>query len=180
MNDKFLHNVFGEKIDGQPSLKDKSFGKMTEEGDIVPDYQGSEYTDQDGFDIRYNENGEYKVRMSLAKGSILCRYGTEMGRYTTYVGASYEQLALPWDIRTVQYHEYEVIADGFFVELVVTKGIVGPQSTFRSEGGAIQFLHDTTIHEEVESRHTLRRISYENECGRKNLRDFETDHERNN
>lgn len=95
MDNEFLHNVFGEKIYGAPLLRDKSFGKVTAEGDIVPDYAGSEYTDQDGFDIRHGENGEYKVRISLAKGSILCRYGAETGRYTTYVGVPYEQLALP-------------------------------------------------------------------------------------
>lgn len=91
----------------------------------------------------------------------------------------YEQLALPWDIRSVQYHEYEVVADGLNVALVVTKGIVGPQPGFGSDGGAIQFLHRCSILEEIEARHTLRRIPYDDEIRRKNAGHSEGCNERN-
>ena len=141
-----LHNVFGEPVGDRPVLASPQFGRINEKGELVPNFQTGIYTDSDGFDTRNTEeNGNYRIEICLAKGTRLCRYGTEYGRYTTYVGAMYEQLALPWDIHSVQYHEYEVVADGLNVALVVTKGIVGPQPGFGSEGGAIQFLHRCSV-----------------------------------
>ena len=181
MDNEFLHNVFGEKVGEKPEFADPNFGKVLQNGRIVPDYQIGDYTDCDGFDTRnIEENGKYTIPFMLAKGNRICRYGSEAGKYTTYVGSPYEQLALPWDINTVQYHEYEVIADGLKVSLVVTKGIVGPQPKFHSRGGAIQFLHNYTIEQEVKERYTLRRIDYDDEIGRKNHNDFKGNDDRHN
>lgn len=180
MENNFLHNVFGVAVSEPPHLRDVSFAKKNENGKLVPNYTVGEYTDEDGFDLRNIEaNGLHKIDIRLAKGTRLCRYGNEAGRYTTYVGSAYEQLALPWDINSVQYHEYEVIADGLEVELVVTKGIVGPQEAFRSSGGAVQFLHKCSIRQEVEENRTLRRINYEDEIGRRSFENPGTSDGRN-
>lgn len=181
MENEIFHNVFGEEVAETPILAKREYGILNQYGDLVPNYCVGDYTDKNGFDTRNIElNGEYTTEMKLPKGTMLCRYGSEYGKYSTYVGATYEQLALPWDIRSIQYHEYEVIADGLEVELVVTKGLVGPQETFRSEGGAIQFLHKYSILEEVEERHTLRRINYDCEIGRKDPAILNASNERNN
>lgn len=179
MENEIFHNVFGEEISGEPQPRKRSFVRENEDGETVPDYRVCKYTDEDGFDLRNVEgNGSYKIDIRLAKGTRLCRYGFESGKYTTYVGAIYEQLSLPWDIRTAPYYEYEVIADGLEVELIVTKGVVGPQEAFESEGGEIQFLHKYTIREEIEERNTLRRIDYDHEIGRKDPRNISESNER--
>ena len=95
--------------------------------------------------------------MELVKGTVLCRYGYENGQFSTYKGVPYEQLSLPWKKETQPYFEYEVIADGYFVKCIVTKGKVG--AAFGSVGGAIQFKHPHSLRQEVEVYKTLRRIT---------------------
>lgn len=42
------------------------------------------------------------------------------------------------------------------------------------------FLHNYTIEQEVKERHTLRRIDYDDEIGRKNHNDFKGNDDRHN
>lgn len=121
------------KADGSPN--------WTEENDNV---------DGDGFDkTNVCENGEYKQLVILPKGTKLCRYGAATGRTTTFIGTPYEECGLPFVKETVEYHEYEVIADGVSVICRAVKGRVA--AMFGSSGGAIQFVHQRKIVNEIET-----------------------------
>ena len=78
---------------------------------------------------------------------MLCRYGYSIGKLTTLKGTDYDKLGLPYLKETVEYHEYEVIADGISVRCFVCKGFVAKM--FNSVGGAIQFLHSQPIADEI-------------------------------
>ena len=68
---------------------------------------------------------------------------------TTLAGTKYEYLGLPYKKDTIEYHEYEVVADGITVHCIVTKGKAAKM--FNSPGGAIQFLHKRSIDEEIKT-----------------------------
>ncbi len=150
---KAKYNCFGEALNNtEPMLAHVEFGRINEVGDLVPDWAlESDFVDNDGFDkTNVEEDGNYKQLIMLPKGTKLCRYGGAVGKTTTLRGTPYEQLGLPYIIETVEYHEYEVIADGVSVECYVTKGRVA--AMFNSPGGAIQFVHQRRIVEEIETR----------------------------
>lgn len=108
----------------------------------------SKYADDDGFDTRNVEsNGQYRMEVVLPYGTIIIRYGNEMGHYTAPKGAKYEELALPYIRESVEYNEYKVISDNVHIICIVDKGKVAPG--FSSYGGAIQYLHPITIRESI-------------------------------
>ena len=102
--------------------------------------------DKDGFDKRYHPdtgNETYVIEdYIIPHGTVICRYGSPMGRFTTLKGTDYEKLALPYVKETIEYHEYKVSED-LKVQCLVIKGIVAPK--FNSNGGAIQFKHKQNI-----------------------------------
>ena len=93
-------------------------------GDILPDDAVQEPADpsyvntkgefkwlmdgKDGFDPNCDPLYEY---YALSKGERILRYGGRQGSYAAPVGTPYEQLALPYKIRTCLYNEYEVMVD---------------------------------------------------------------------
>lgn len=107
--------------------------------------------DKDGFDKKYRPiegTDEYLIEeYIIPKGTIICRYGFEGGRFTTLKGIEYDDLGLPYDKETIEYHEYRVSKD-VCVDCYVTKGRVAAK--FSSPGGAIQFKHRQTIALECE------------------------------
>lgn len=104
----------------------------------------SKYADENGFDTRNLEkNGRYIIDTQLPYGTVIIRYGSEMGRFSAPKGTDYSELALPYLQDTVEYNEYQVLASKLFVRCIVTKGRVAPG--FDSNGGAIQYLHKHTI-----------------------------------
>ncbi len=80
-------------------------------------------------------------------GSILIRYGSEIGHYTAPKGTDYDKLALPYKQETIEYNEYQVTHSEGINVCEVYKGRVAP--AFDSEGGAIQYYHPITIRESV-------------------------------
>ena len=80
---------------------------------------------------------------------MLCRYGAPYSDMTALKGTAYDELSLPYDINSIEYHEYEVITDGVFVRCIVKRGIVAPM--FDSPGGAVQFQHERIIQAELET-----------------------------
>lgn len=153
-------NCYGDVITGYPVLRDSSCGRVDiNTGEPFPYWKEEDSdVDGDGFDKSYN-NGNYRVRIKLDKGTLLCRYGKEYGYFTTLKGTPFEKLSLPYTKESLEYNEYEVIADGVYVECYVEKGIAAPM--FSCCGGAVQYKHYCTILEEVNKRRTLRRIPYE-------------------
>lgn len=114
------------------------------------------YPPDDGFDKDNNEpNGSYKMKVKLKRGVKIIRYGSEMGSFTAPKGSEYSLLALPWVQDSVEYHEYEVIADGITVVCQVWRGKVAP--AFDSPGGAVQYKHEENIAAEIKHG-KLRRI----------------------
>ena len=98
------------------------------------------YGDKDGFDLRH-----YDVlirNMILPIGTKICRYGNSGGSFTANVGTEYELLSLPYEIGTMQYHEYVVIGE-LKVDCIVDRGIAAPG--FEYPGGGIQFKHHQSI-----------------------------------
>lgn len=145
-------NCFGNiLLNVEPELIRDEFGHVDENGNIVPNWlEESELVDSEGFDkTNIEENGDYKQVVILPKGTKLCRYGVATGKTTALLGTPYEMLGLPYKKETLEYHEYEVIADGVSVVCKVTKGKVA--AMFGSSGGAMQFVHPRRIVEEIET-----------------------------
>ena len=78
----------------------------------------------------------------IPKGTVICRYGSPRGRFSTYKGTDYDTLSLPYIRETIEYHEY-IVTTYLKVVCIVTKGITAPM--FDSSGGAVQFMHRQTI-----------------------------------
>lgn len=107
--------------------------------------------DADGFDKRFRpvEGAEdYIIKdYIIPKGETICRYGFWGGFFTTTKGTDYVLLGLPYDKKTIEYHEYKVTND-LRVDCIVKKGIVAPM--FSSPGGGVQFKHKQPIFLECE------------------------------
>ena len=113
-----------------------------------------DFADGDGFDQRHREeNGDYLMEVSLPKGTLLLRYGSERGHFTAPLHTPYETLGLPYVRETVEYHEYRVVADGLKVFCIVKRGRVAPM--FDSAGGGVQYLHPNSIRELTRRKHVL-------------------------
>lgn len=158
-------NYKGDIITGPKILADPSYGTgntcKNDDGQIeqAVDWSQIKYTDDKhpGFDIRnVEENGKYFILISLPVGTKILRYGDVSGRFTAPVGTPYEKLSLPYVKESVEYHEYEVVADGVVVRCVdAEKGIAAPG--FGSTGGAVQYRHVERIGDSLE-RKALREL----------------------
>ncbi|MBR2902461.1 MAG: TNT domain-containing protein [Clostridia bacterium] len=144
-----LKNKNGEVVTGFPRLRKKEYGTGAFYSNDIrrprPDYiNWLQNSDRFGFDVtRLNENGLHLSKIELPYGTKLIRYGSATGRYTAPKGTCFEELSLPWDEQTCEYHEYVVVADRIKVICVVLKGFVAPG--FECIGGGIQYLHDITM-----------------------------------
>mgnify|MGYP004466749277 CR=1 FL=1 len=155
-------NYYGEIINNvNRELEDPSYGtgKIDEYGQPKIDWEyfitGKE--DGHGFDTdNKEENGYYYIETELPRGTKLLRFGNEGGYYTAPLGTPYNKLALPYKIETIEYNEYEVIADGVYVKCVVQKGRTA--ASRNSEGGAIQYYHEQSIKTLVRNK-TLKRLT---------------------
>lgn len=115
------------------------------------DYYITGKSDKKGFDLtNTEENGKYYCYKRLPKDTILQRFGTEHGHYTSPANTPYEVLALPYKIETLEYNEYKVIADGIKVRCVVRKGKTAPSQN--SRGGAIQYYHKDSIRKLIKAK----------------------------
>ena len=146
-----MKNYNGESISGIRQLKKPEYGtgKTNRYGQPVVNWNClSKYADDDGFDTRNIEsNGKHTVEYILPYGSIIIRYGSEIGHFSAPKGTAYENLALPYIPESVEYNEYKVTAHDVRIQCIVEKGIVAPG--FDSNGGAVQYLHPITIRESV-------------------------------
>lgn len=146
-----MKNYKGETISGIRQLKRPEYGtgKTNRFGQPAVNWSClSKYADDDGFDIRNRElNGKHTVDFTLPYGSVIIRYGSEIGRFSAPKGTAYERLSLPYVPESIEYNEYKVIADNVRIKCLVEKGIVAPG--FDSEGGAVQYLHPIMIRESV-------------------------------
>ena len=141
-------NYFGQEILNPFQLASPDFGTggTDKYGNPIIDWEGhrTDYADEYGFDKRnIEENGQYIITYILPKDAVLVRFGTEWGQYTAPQNTAYKELALPYTIESVEYHEYRVIADGLTVQCVVNKGRVAPM--FLQPGGGVQYRHKKAI-----------------------------------
>ena len=147
------YNFKGEDITNTKiELIDKKYGYVDAKN--IPHIEWGEatkYCDEHGFDKEHRPIAGMDVYVIenylLPKGTMLCRYGSAKGNFTTLKGTPYENLSLPYVKETIEYHEYKVTED-ISVNCYVTKGLVAPK--FKSSGGAIQFMHKQTIGLECE------------------------------
>ena len=146
------YNYLGDDISGMiPRLQKPEFGTYDENHIPIVDWSFvSEVGDEYGFDTSVLKDGNYCYDLVLPKGTMLCRYGRDRGRFTADLGTPYEKLGLPYDPKTIQYHQYEVTADGIAVKCVVVAGHVAP--AFDSMGGAVQYMHPAPIMEEIRKK----------------------------
>lgn len=115
--------------------------------------------DDNGFDRRHREeNGDYTMEVTLPKGTLLLRYGSETGHFTAPLHTPYETLGLPWLRETVEYHEYRVVVDGLRVLCLVKRGRVAPM--FDSPGGGVQYLHPNSIRALIRRRVLVEVLRY--------------------
>lgn len=151
--DVVKYNYLKEKItQSDLRLADSKFGWIDPAGKLHIEWGSEdELCDQDGFDKRHRPDKDKESYVIddyvIPHGTIICRYGSPIGRFTTLRGTEYENLALPYVKETIEYHEYKVTED-LRVECCVIKGIVAPK--FNSNGGAIQFKHKQNIALECE------------------------------
>ncbi len=162
---RIKRNYRGDIIRGPKKLALSKYGTgetyENDDGETeeAVDWKQIRHTDDkhSGFDVRHvEENGKYKMPYELPIGTKILRYGNTRGFFTAPIGTPYEKLSLPYVKESVEYHEYEVVADGIVVTCVnVEKGIVAPG--FGSLGGAVQYRHMERIGESLE-RHALREL----------------------
>lgn len=149
-----IRNDKGQLISGHKQLLKKEYG--TGEYDVYGEPKInwkylSEFADEDGFDTRcLGQNNKHRTEVELPYGTIIIRYGNEVGSFSAPKGTKYEELSLPYDKDTVEYNEYKVIADSIKVSCIVEKGIVAPG--FESKGGAVQYLHSKNIKTSIKSK----------------------------
>lgn len=142
-------NFKGELIEYvKRELSDPSFGtgKFDKNGqpEVNWEYYIVEDADENGFTKNNIEsNGKYLIEMELPKGTRILRYGNESGHCSAPAGTPYEQLSLPYKKDTLEYNEYEVLADGTKVVCIVHKGKVAASRD--SAGQAIQYYHEVPI-----------------------------------
>ena len=79
--------------------------------------------------------------VGLKAGTIIDRYGSKWGTYTSPPGTPFEQRALPYDNNAWAYHRYEVIKD----ISDVTSSEIAP--AFNQPGGGIQYELPKSIKE---------------------------------
>ena len=140
-------NYYGQIISKPFQLASPDFGTgMVTNGIPVVDWSGhrTTYADEHGFDKpNIEKNGQYTIQYTLPKGTKIVRYGAERGHYSAPENTRFEEVALPYTIESVEYHEYRVIAKGLRVRCIVEKGKVAPM--FNQPGGGVQYLHNTSI-----------------------------------
>lgn len=152
-SDDIIYNCYGDNItDRVIVLSNELFGYV-DENNIPHINWGSEndICDAEGYDKRFRPNDGSSVYVIedfvLPQGTLLCRYGTPNGRFSTLAGTPYEYLGLPYKKETIQYNEY-IVSKDMKIVCLVTKGKVAPK--FDSPGGAIQFKHKQSIRLECE------------------------------
>lgn len=139
------YNCFGDDItDTLLELTEPSRLKGRDaDGHPLFDWPSSPDADK-GFDKRIDMgNGSYYERIVLPPGTMLCRYGSIKGNFTSDVGMPYESLSLPYVVETIPYHEFLVIT-GVEVCCRVWKGKVYPLFG-EGTGGGIQYWHEHGI-----------------------------------
>ena len=86
-------------------------------------------------------SGTIKFDNTLTKGTVIDRYGSKYGSYTSPVGTPFEQRALPYENNTWAYHKYKIIKD---INGVTISEIA---SAFKQPGGGIQFELPASVDE---------------------------------
>lgn len=143
-----IYNCFGNEITvTRPAFRNPKDGYYPDEFATVPIVgwlTENENVDGHGFAKKIDMgNGKHTIRMNLPIGKQICRYGPPTGHCTTDIGTPYEELSLPYLIDTIQYHEYEVIANDVYVYCEVDCGRVYP--AFDMIGYGIQYYHINNI-----------------------------------
>lgn len=155
-------NDAGEVLGNRPvELAKPEYGTGAYGSGLYPVVRWEEYrkewADKDGFDVRnIEENGEYIMEVELPKGTHLIRYGSEKGVFTAPKNTPYDCLGLPYKRETIEFHEYEVIADSIKVFCRAIRGKVAPM--FDSAGGAVQYLHANSIFKLARRKHVLKEV----------------------
>ena len=141
-------NENGEKLEGTPTLRDETFAKRDENGEILLDRNGNPVPDfagqapNNGFKESPEElekSGSY----TLSKGLTVVRYGSERGYFVTDPGTPYSSLSLPYDKNSIEYHKYIINSD-----IACTKGTVAP--AFGEKGGGVQYMTNDSISDLIE------------------------------
>lgn len=86
--------------------------------------------------------GTIKENQTIPAGTIIDRYGSQWGKYTSPAGVPYEQRALPYIENPNAYHKYEVLKP---IDNVTISEIA---PAFEQVGGGIQY--------ELRKRQTMR------------------------
>ncbi len=89
--------------------------------------------------------GTIKSDQTLSKGTVIDRYGSKYGSYTSPVGTPFEHRALPYKDNSWAYHKYVVVKDinG------VTSSTIAP--AFNQPGMGIQFEMPNSIKELIKA-----------------------------
>ncbi len=130
-----LFNREGEPVTDTPTVRDESFYKYDENGEKVIDWDkyGVNSEKGTGFDTE-----QPQTEVVMQEGEVFARYGSERGRTATDVGTEYSSLSLPYDEKTIEYHEYRVCKP-----ISCTKGVAA--ENFGEKGGGTQYMFTNNI-----------------------------------
>lgn len=146
------YNCNGKVLNTPPALKSYDYGYYDSKGMIhIYWSQSNESCDESGFDKSFRpcvESDDYVIEdYIIPRGTMLCRYGSPRGVFTTLKGTDYDLLSLPYVKESIEYHEYQVSIE-LHVKCRVIRGRVAPM--FDSTGGAEQYKHYRSIKQECE------------------------------
>ena len=117
--------------------------------------------------------GTIKENQTIPAGTIIDRYGSQWGKYTSPAGVPYEQRALPYIENPNAYHKYEVLKP---IDNVTISEIA---PAFEQVGGGIQYELPNNIKKLKELGILVRHGSPKNgywevtDCGERNNEDTE-------
>ncbi len=131
-------NCFGQTI--QKTYIVRSCDYLKDDGNI--DWSQLKDADDDGFDTTRLTYCCYIIPYIIPKGTKIIRYGHPKGNFTAPYGTKYEEISLPYDIASMEYHEY-IVKKNCRVNCVVKKGYAAPG--FGVMGGGIQYKHKESI-----------------------------------
>lgn len=137
-----FYNKDGEPVDEVPIVTDERFMTETENyartGIKTIDWNSfAENATDDGLGF---DKDVPVTEKELPPDMVIVRWGSERGRNGTSAGTQYSEVSLPYDEKTIEYHEYRIIGP-----VKCKAGIVA--RNFGQKGGGDQYLFSDTFAE---------------------------------
>lgn len=135
-----VQNIDGKQVESTPLVFDDSFkayrshyNETGQYGIAWDRYKSSDAQENTGFDTSKPISD-----VVLPEGFIIARYGGDNGINATDKGTPYDRLSLPYDEKSMEYHEYRVCSP-----VVCKKGTAA--GNFGESGGGTQYQFERSF-----------------------------------